>query len=42
MNLDELVVFKVKITEKTMGTDTYTSIDLSDIITISKAKELSK
>ena len=39
MNLDEIVVFKVKITEKTMGTDTYKSIDVSDIMTIDEAKE---
>ena len=41
INLNELVVFKVKITEKTMGTDTYKSIDVSDIMTIDEAKELS-
>ena len=38
MNLDELVVFKVKITDS----DSFKRIDVSDIITIDEAKELSK
>jgi hypothetical protein len=38
MNLDELVVFKVKITDS----DSSKSIDVSDIMTIDEAKELSK
>ena len=38
MNLDELVVFKVKITDN----DSFKSIDVSDIMTIDEVKELSK
>jgi DNA polymerase-3 subunit alpha len=42
MNLDEIVVFKVKITDKDMGTDIFKSIDVCNIMTIGEAKKLSK
>ena len=39
MNLDEIIVFKVEITDKKMDADTYKSIDIVDIMIIDEDKE---